>query len=74
MEAVYGWIKKGLIVAFAAPEAKRVVRRTDIDGMLKQHRVTDATPNPHERGRQAVLKWHEERQEAKAAAEQEVAS
>lgn len=66
---VYDWIKKGLIVAFAPPGGRRLVRRTDIDGMLKQHRVTDDMPCARAKGREGVLRWHAQRRAEKAAAQ-----
>lgn len=40
VQTVYWWIKRGLIVSMKPPKARQVVRRTDVEGLMKLHRVT----------------------------------
>ncbi len=70
--AVYRWIKDGKIPAFAPTPGKMVVRKADLDGLVRRTRVDPEDGiNVHEAGRVGLKAWQARRKAAAQAQEQD---
>ena len=69
--AVYRWIKEERIHAYAPIPGKMVVKKADLDGLVRRSRVDpEEGTGMHEAGREGLKAWHARRRAAAQEQEQ----